>query len=90
MAIKRAKESFSFWDSKGVPRDVPAGTLIDTDKSPEVLKGREKLFEDVELYVDRTNDTSVKKVESATAEPGEKRSITTPVRTFRSPTEKKE
>lgn len=75
MAIKRAKESFSYWDKGGVPRDISAGTLIDTDKSSEMFKGREHLFEDLEVYMDRSTPSAV---ESATATPGEKRSFVPP------------
>ncbi len=96
MNIKRAKESFTFWDKDGVPRDIPAGTLIDPDRV-EGYKGREHLFEDVEVYVDRVEkakEASTKpnkpgapdeQVETATAEPGERRNVTTTQKRFNPP-----
>lgn len=88
MAIKRARESFAYWDSNGVPHDVPAGSLIDSDKAPQVYKGKEHLFEDVDVFVEQQEKKaegykaeSTKKMESATAAPGEKRSLTSPVPT---------
>lgn len=77
MTILRAKESFSYWDSEGVPMDIVAGTLLDPEKSPEAYKGRAHLFEDVALHVEKKGH-----VESATSEPGEKRTVTTPVRPY--------
>ncbi|OLZ72568.1 hypothetical protein AVW11_04025 [Streptomyces amritsarensis] len=69
MTIKRSKASFAV-SVNGVPRVVPAGQLVDA--SDPVIKGRETLFEDAEAYVyDRTPQ-----VERATAEPGERRSLT--------------
>lgn len=79
MPIVRARESFSYWDDRGIPRDVPAGTLIDPEKSPEAYKGRVHLFEPVELHVE---GKSSRPVESATSEPGERRTVTTPVRPY--------
>lgn len=76
MGVYRARESFAYWDDRRVPHDVPAGTLIDSDKAP-FFKGREHLFEEVEEFMDRAEKKSegMKPVESATAAPGEKRSI---------------
>ena len=69
MAIKRVREPFVAVVG-GVPRAYPAGQLID-DTDP-VFKGRERLFEDVEA--------GVRRVEQATAAPGEKRSVRRPAR----------
>lgn len=87
MGVMRARESFCWWDANGTPHDVPAGTLIDPERT-NCYEGREHLFEDAEVYVDQQE---VKKagykpetrstVESATAAPGEKRSLTSPATT---------
>lgn len=68
MATLRCKEPFSC-DVDGVPRTVPAGTLLDSDDP--IVKGREKLFEPVDAFMERR----APRVEQATAEPGEKRSL---------------
>lgn len=73
MAIKRCKSSFAV-QIGGAPRVVPAGALL--DESDPVIKGREAYFEDVETYV----SDRAPKVEQATAEPGERRSVTRPAR----------
>lgn len=88
MSIVRAKESFTYWDKNGVPRDIVAGTLIDPATSPEAYKNRDHLFEPVELHVE--NKTPKTSVENASAEPGEKRTVTTPARTYQRRTENKE
>lgn len=79
MAIKRVRESFSWWDSNNAPHDMPAGTIVDSERT-EAYKGREHLFEDVDVYVDRMGEKSAgyaaPKPEQATADPGEKRSVT--------------
>lgn len=72
VAIYRCKEPFRT-TVNGAKRVVPAGELVE-DTDP-VFKGREHLFESVDTYVTR-RDT---RVERATAEPGEKRSVGRPV-----------
>lgn len=72
MAIKRCKASFAV-SVNGVPRMVTAGQLVDA--SDPVIKGREALFEDVETHVADKAARQAPKVEQATAEPGEKRSV---------------
>jgi hypothetical protein len=90
VTIKRARESFCYW-TNGVPHDVPAGTLIDTSQTSVAYKGREHLFEDVETYVENSNQSrAYKPVEQTTAEPGEKRALTTSQgREFKPPTQNK-
>lgn len=68
MPIKRCKASFAV-SVNGVPRMVTAGQLVDA--SDPVIKGREALFEDAETYV----SDRAPRVEQATAEPGERRSV---------------
>lgn len=80
MPIRRAKESFSFSSSEGAPVIVTAGQLIETDTF-DGYKGREHLFEDVDAYVSRQESLKSQTptvVETATAEPGEKRNVTPP------------
>lgn len=69
MTILRAKEPFSYIDANGVPRVVSPGTLCD-DSDPDVAK-RLNLFEPVEVAAARASG-----VESATAEPGARRTRT--------------
>ncbi|MEU0393815.1 hypothetical protein ABZ208_13730 [Streptomyces sp. NPDC006208] len=71
MAIKRCKASFAVV-MNGAPRVITAGQLVDSDDP--VIKGREASFEDVETYM---SDRAAR-VEQATAEPGEKRSVSPP------------
>ena len=71
MAIKRCISPFSVWDSAGTPRVIAGGELI-ADSDP-AYAGHEAMFEDVETHVERTSG----KVEQATAEPGEKRTVST-------------
>ncbi|MEU4133652.1 hypothetical protein [Streptomyces wuyuanensis] len=71
MAIKRCKASFAVMVN-GAPRVVTAGQLVD-DSDP-VVKGREANFEDVDTYVSERKA----RVEQATADPGEKRSVGRP------------
>lgn len=66
MAIVRAKEPFSYIDGQGVPRVVSPGQLFD-DGDPAVVK-RAHLFESVEVAAARATET-------ATAAPGELRSV---------------
>jgi|ERR1044071_8120469 hypothetical protein len=79
MATKRVKESFCYWDSNSVPHDVPAGSLIDTDRVT-FYKGREHLFEDVETFVDsqyKPREYKATKVEDTSADPGTARDVST-------------
>jgi hypothetical protein len=73
MATLRAREPFSFNDINGVPQIVAAGDLFDS--ADRNIKGREHLFEAVEVNVDRRRKAT--SVEDATAEPGAKRSLST-------------
>jgi hypothetical protein len=66
---KRVKEAFSF-DDNGVPVVMRAGTLVEDD-DPRI-KGRERHFEDAD---DAAARTSVAAVETATAAPGERRTV---------------
>jgi hypothetical protein len=83
MAYKRAKESFAFSTPNGMAT-ITAGQLVDTDTFD--ISGKESLFEDVETYVARQEESkkqqavSAKSVESATAAPGEKRTVSTPLK----------
>lgn len=72
VAIYRCKEPFRT-NVNGAKRVVPAGELVE-DTDP-VFKGREHLFEPVGDYVSRHGEA---RVERATAEPGEKRSVGRP------------
>jgi hypothetical protein len=71
VAIVRAKESFAYTDTAGVPRVVTPGQLFD-GADPCVVK-RPNLFEPVEVAVERRRAT----VEDASAVPGEHRSVST-------------
>lgn len=84
MTIHRAIEAFAYGDKSGVPRSVAPGDLMSSD-DPN-FKGREHLFEKVEVAADRQSAEPTKPpkpptVETATAEPGERRSISTPTPT---------
>ncbi|BBC53882.1 putative head-to-tail connector protein [Mycobacterium phage HC] len=68
MSIVRAKEAFAYFGRDRVSRIVKPGDLF--DDSDEAVQGREKLFEPVEVTAARRAG-----VETATAEPGELRSI---------------
>lgn len=73
--IYRVKEPFSYTDGRGVPRVMRVGDLVTTDHDAY----REKwshLFEPVNEAADRPAGM----VESATAAPGEKRSVQLPTR----------
>jgi hypothetical protein len=73
MGIKRSKASFAA-TVNGVPQVIPAGYLV--EDGHEVLKGREHLFEAVEAHVSQRE----RRVEQATAAPGEKRTVSRPQR----------
>ncbi len=66
---KRVKESHSF-DHQGGPTVMRIGTLVEDD-DPR-LKGRERYYEEADVAAARTSVTSV---ETATAEPGARRSV---------------
>jgi hypothetical protein len=74
MATLRCKEPFSA-DIDGVPRTIPGGALIDS--SDPIVKGREHLFETVDVYM-AGRESKAAPVESASAAPGEKRSVRAP------------
>jgi hypothetical protein len=71
--IKRCKASFAVAVG-GVPRVMKAGALVQDDDP--ILTGREHLFEDVDAFVQKQRP----RAESATAEPGERRSLTKPAK----------
>lgn len=78
MTIKRVKEPFALGGKDGAHRIFNVGDLVDTSDS--AYKGREHLFEDLELAVGRkaepqTSITHPSHVERATAEPEEKREV---------------
>jgi len=69
--VYRAKEPFAFTDHNGVPRSiVPGDLMFGGDVN---LKGREHLFERVEVAAARANAV----VEDASAAPGQLRSVST-------------
>lgn len=71
----RAKESFSY-DVKGTPVAVRVGELRPAGHAD--VKGREHLFEAVEVAAERqrTRGAFTSSVEKATAGPGERRTLT--------------
>jgi hypothetical protein len=71
--IKRCKTSFAV-SVAGVPRVMKAGALIQDDDP--IIKGREHLFEDVDTFVQKQRT----RAEAATAEPGERRSLSKPAK----------
>lgn len=82
MTTLRCRESFTAWVN-GEPRVVPAGRLVDS--KDEVVKGREALFDKADDFVEkwgRSDRVEMPKpesrVESATAAPGERRSVGRP------------
>jgi hypothetical protein len=75
MAIKRCVAAFAA-SVDGVPRMYTVGQLVDA--SDPVIKGREALFEDVETHMADKAARQAPRVEQATAEPGEKRSVMPP------------
>lgn len=78
MSIVRAKEPFAYTDNAGVPRVVSPGQLFDS-ADPCVVK-RAHLFEPVEVAAARATET-------ATAAPGETRSVRPRVRKHAEPAE---
>lgn len=75
MAIKRCVAAFAA-SVDGVPRMYTVGMLVDA--SDPAVKGREALFEDVETHMADKAARQAPRVEQATAEPGERRSIARP------------
>lgn len=78
MTIKRVKEPFAIGGADGAHRIFSAGDLVDTSDS--AYKGREHLFEDLGLAVDRkaepqTSATHASSIERATADPEDKRDV---------------
>lgn len=73
MAIVRAREPFAYTDNAGTPRIVNTGQLFDS-ADPCVVK-RPNLFEPVEVAAARASALST---ETATAAPGEARSVGRP------------
>lgn len=78
MTIKRVKEPFAIAGSDGAHRIFSAGDLVDSTDS--AYTGREHLFEDLGVAVDRkaetqTSATHASNVERASAEPEEKRDV---------------
>jgi hypothetical protein len=74
MALFSANQAFTFTGKNGVPRPFTKGVLMD-DSDPD-FKGRESLFEPVEVAAGRPAKQA-SGVEEATAEPNTKRSIST-------------
>lgn len=77
MALYSANQAFTFTSKNGVPRVITKGVLMD-DSDPD-FKGRESLFERVEVTAERPAKQASGRggVEDASAEPNEKRSIST-------------
>lgn len=76
--IKRCRVPFAF-DDNGMTRVVAAGALVSTD-DPAYTEGTAEHFEDVDVHVKAETKRRAKAagVEQATAEPGEKRNVTSP------------
>ena len=70
--ILRANQPFAYTDSTGTPRVVRPGDLFSADDP--CVKGRETLFEPVEVAAARKATSTV---EQATSAPGERRSVST-------------
>lgn len=68
MAVLRVREAFCAY-YKGVEEVFAPGRLVDS--GDRIVKGREHFFETVEVAASRQSGV----VESATAEPGERRSV---------------
>lgn len=76
MSVLRAREAFACADAQGTPRVVRPGDLFDSDDA--LVVGREGLFEPVEVATQRAESVVAGTgVESATAAPGERRSVST-------------
>ncbi|AMS03166.1 head-tail connector protein [Gordonia phage Herod] len=81
MTVLRAREAFACSDAHGTPRVVRPGDLFDS--TDPLVTGRETLFEPVEVATQRSEAVVAggSSVESATAAPGEKRSVSPKVTT---------
>lgn len=81
MTVLRAREAFACSDAQGTPRVVRPGDLFDS--TDPLVTGRETLFEPVEVATQRSEAVVAggSGVESATAAPGEKRSVSPKVST---------
>lgn len=77
MTVLRAREAFACSDAQGTPRVVRPGDLFDS--TDPLVTGRQNLFEPVEVATQRSEAVVAggSSVESATAAPGEKRSVST-------------
>lgn len=71
--IYRAKQPFMFQGTDGAPRHISVGDLISSDDPG--FKGREALFEKVEVQVSRQDERRSGHSETTTDAPGEKRSV---------------
>lgn len=74
--IYRVKEPFSYTDDNGVPRVMRVGDLVTASHDAYRVKWSH-LFEPVEAAVEAAAEVSPVGVEAATADPGEKRSLST-------------
>jgi hypothetical protein len=76
--IKRCKTPFAF-EADGMTRVVAAGSLVSTD-DPAYTDATAELFEDVDVHVETQTKrrAAAAGVEQTTAEPGEKRNVTSP------------
>lgn len=72
MSVKRCAEAFTVWRD-GTPVTFTAGQLLE-DKHP-ILKTHAHLFQDVETAA---RPRQAQRIEAATADPGELRSLTPP------------
>jgi hypothetical protein len=76
--IRRAIEAFAFTNHTGCPRVITPGVLMSTD-DPD-YKGKESLFEPVEVAAARPGLRAAGIVEDTSAEPNAKRSVGRPRR----------
>lgn len=81
MKILRVRDSFMYY-GPGYQRMFCAGDLVDGDDP--AVKGREELFQPVEDFVQQQTDRKQvglrgRMVERATAEPGERRTVSRPL-----------
>lgn len=73
--IYRAREAFAYTDKDGAARIVTPGMLVSA--SDPGYKGREKLFEPVDVAVEKAEARIAGKTEDTSAEPNAKRSVST-------------
>ena len=69
MAVLRCIAPFAYSERNGVQRVLSAGDVVDS--TDPAIKGRESMFEPVEVTAERVTGIAV---EQATSAPGEKRS----------------